>query len=197
MILFSGCTLTNKAELKDENLKSVSIRFPIPIIEAGQTPFYVALNKGYYKEEGLDVKFNHGSPELNPIKMVSTNADDFGLVGGPDLLLTAKGKGQQLKALAIFHKNANFVVLIALKSSGITKLRELEGKKVGFYYGHISTDILRSLFHKEKINVSEVDIGFDHSQLISGQIDAAHAFRQTQPINLEAKGIETNIIDPH
>ena len=176
--------------------KSVSVRLPIPIVEAGQTPFYLAKDKGYYKEEGLAVQFELGSKELSPIKTVITGTNTFGVVGGPDTLLVAQSQGQPLKAISVIHRNSNFPVLLTLKKSGITSVKQLEGKKVGFFYGHISTDVIRNLFRKEGVSVEEVDVGFDYSQLISGKIDAQWAFRVTAGLNLPNQGIEVNMINP-
>jgi len=174
----------------------ISVRFPIPIIEAGQTPFYVAQDNGYYATENLDVKFDMGSPELNPVKMVATGQNTFGVLGGPDTLLVARSKGQPLEAISIFHRNSNFPCLITLKKSGITTLQQLQGKKIGFYYGHISTDVLHNLLRKNNIKYTEVDTGFDYNQLIAGQIDAEWAFTVTAGMDLPAKGVEINIISP-
>lgn len=176
--------------------KQISIRFPIPIIEAGQTPFYVAQDKGYYADENLDVKFEMGSRELNPVKTVATGQDTFGVLGGPDTLLTAISKEQPLKAISILHRNSNFPALLTLKSSGINKLEQLQGKKIGFFYGHISTDVLRNLLRKNNVEYTEVDVGFDYNQLITGQIDAQWAFTVTAGLELPAKGIEINTISP-
>jgi len=177
-------------------VEQVSIRFPIPIVEAGQAPFYVAEDLGYYKAENVSVRFEMGSKELNPVKTVATGQDTIGLLGGPDTLLVARSKGVPLKAIAVFHRDSNFPCLLTLKSSGITKVEELEGKKVGFYYGHISTDVLRNLFRKSKVKVTEVDVGFDYSQLISGGVSAQWAFTVTAGIDLPAKGVEVTTISP-
>ena len=174
----------------------ISVRFPIPIVEAGQTPFYVANDKGYYGDEHLDVSFQMGSRELNPVKTVATGQDTFGVLGGPDTLLVARSTGQPLKAIAVLHRNSNFSCLITLKSSGITTLAQLQGKKIGFNYGHISTDVLHSLLRKNGIHYTEVDVGFDYNQLIAGRIDAEWAFTVTAGLDLPAKGIEINIISP-
>lgn len=174
----------------------ISVRFPIPIIEAGQTTFYVAQDKGYYADENLEVKFEMGSRELNPVKTVASGQDDFAILGGPDTLLVARSKGQPLKAIAVIHRNSNFPCLITLKSSGITKLEQLQDKKIGFYYGHISTDVLRNLLRKNNIKCTEVDVGFDYNQLISGKIDAEWAFTVTGGLELPAKGVEINFINP-
>jgi NitT/TauT family transport system substrate-binding protein len=174
----------------------VSVRFPIPIVESGQTTFYVAQDKGYYAAENLDVKFEMGSQELNPVKTVATGQDTFGILGGPDTLLVARSKGQPLKAIAIIHRHSNFSCLLTLKSSGITSLEQLQAKKIGFNYGHISTDVLRSMLHKEGIKYTEVDVGFDYSQLITGRVAAEWAFTVTAGLDLPAKGVEVNIISP-
>jgi NitT/TauT family transport system substrate-binding protein len=197
VLVFALVKYRGRSTSLHENQKTqVSVRFPIPIIEAGQTPFYVAQDKGYYAEENLDVKFEMGSPELNPVKMVASGQNTFGVLGGPDTLLVARSKGQPLKAVAIIHRNSNFPCLLTLKSSGITKLEQLQGKKIGFFYGHISTDVLHSLLHKNNIKYSEVNVGFDYSQLITGQIDAQWAFTVTAGLDLPAKGVEVNVISP-
>jgi ABC-type nitrate/sulfonate/bicarbonate transport system substrate-binding protein len=107
-----------------------------------------------------------------------------------------RSKNQPLKALAILHRDSNFPCLLTLKSSGITKLSQLQGKRIGFNYGHISTDVLHNLLHKNGIRYTEVDVGFDYGQLIAGKIDAEWAFTVTAGLDLPAKGIEINIISP-
>ena len=174
----------------------VSVRFPIPIIESGQTTFYVAQDRGYYDAEGLDVTFGMGSRELNPMKMVATGQDTFAVLGGPDTLLVARSKGQPLKAIAVVHRNSNFPCLLTLKSSGITKVEQLQDKKIGFNYGHISTDVLRNLLRKGEVKYTEVDVGFDYNQLISGRIDAEWAFTVTAGLDLPAKDVQVNVISP-
>lgn len=191
-VYFVGCKAPSQPSGKD----TVSVRFPIPIIESGQTTFYVAQDKGYYSDEGLDVRFEMGSKELNPVKMVGSDQDTFGVLGGPDTLLVAQSKDQPLKAIAVIHRNSNFPCLVTLKSSGLTKLDQLQGKKIGFYYGHISTDVLHSLLNKNNIKYTEVDVGFDYSQLITGKIDAEWAFTVTAGLDLPAKGVEINFISP-
>jgi len=195
MVCYSGCR-ENPAPSASKTKSQVSLRFPIPIVESGQATFYTAQDKGFYAEEGLDVKFEMGSRELNPVKTVATGQDTFGLLGGPDTLLVARSKGQPLKAIAVIHRNSNFPCLLTLKSSGITEVSQLGGKKIGFYYGHISTDVLRNLLHKNNIKYTEVDVGFDYNQFISGQIDAEWAFTVTAGLDLPAKGVEVNVISP-
>jgi NitT/TauT family transport system substrate-binding protein len=181
-------------EPRQATVAEVSVRMPIPTADAGFAPFYLAIDKGFFEKEGLKVVLQPGSPELNPVKMVAQNIDQFGLLGGPELLLSARNKSAPLVGVALLGKNADLAGIVTLKSSGLTNLEQLQGKKVGFFFGHISTDILHMLFKKENIQVQEIDTGFDYGQLINGNIDAEWAFKTTAGINLPAKGIAINFI---
>ncbi|MCI5145626.1 MAG: hypothetical protein D3923_08860 [Candidatus Electrothrix sp. AR3] len=195
--LLTSCDSSVKNEKKQSvQLDKVSLRLPIPIADTGFSPYYLAVDKGIFNKYGLEVRLEPGSPELNPVKMVSQGQDQFGVVGGPELLMTGRAKGAGIIGIAQIHKDSDFSVLLTLKESGITTLPQLEGKKVGFFIGHISTDIIHMLLTKEGITVDELDVGFDYGQLLTGKIDAQWAFRSTAGVTLPAKGIALNIISP-
>lgn len=194
VVVASLVIINQGGEPERGDLSQVSVRMPIPIIEAGQTPFYVAADLGFYEEEGIQVEFDMGSKELNPIKMVASGANDFGIIGGPDTLLVARAAGQDLVAIAVLHRHSNFTCLVTLKESGITDLEQLDGNRVGFFYGHISTDVLRSLFQDQGIEVEEVDVGFDYNPLITGRVSASWAFTVTAGLDLPHRGVPINII---
>ncbi len=177
-------------------LTEISVRLPIPIVEAGQTSFYVAQDNGYYSDEGLSVQFQLGSPELNPGRMVAAGQDDFGVLGGPDTLLVARSQGQPLTAVAVLHRNSNFPVLISLEENNLTSPEQLEGKRIGFFYGHISTDVLRNFLRREKVTYEEVDVGFDYNPLLTGRIDAEWGFRVTAVLDLPASGVAIRVMNP-
>jgi NitT/TauT family transport system substrate-binding protein len=191
---YFGRDVTGESILEER--ERISVRLPIPFNDGAFAPFYTAVDKGYFEDEGLEVTYNFGSAEANPIKMVITGQDEIGFIGGPDTLLVAKSKGHPVKAFALYHRYSDFPVLITTKESGITKVEQLDGKKVGFYYGHISTDVLRNLFRKQNVQVEEVDIGVSLNQLLAGKIDAQWWFRIPGEIVLPAKDIEVNIIHP-
>jgi NitT/TauT family transport system substrate-binding protein len=180
----------------ETKLDQVSVRLPIPAADTGFAPLYLGVDKGFFEKAGLHVTLQPGSPELSPVKMVAQGSDQFGLLGGPELLFSARAKHLPVVGVALLGRNANLAGIITLKTSGITRLDQLEGKTVGFYYGHITTDILHILFQKERVHVTERDVGFDYSPLIAGQIDAEWGFLTTAGITLPAKGISINFINP-
>jgi NitT/TauT family transport system substrate-binding protein len=189
-----GCSTTG--EIVKEVNEEVSVRLPIPFNDGAFAPFYSAIDQGYFAEEGLDVTYHFGSAEANPVKMVITGQDDIGIIGGPDTLLVARSKGHPVKAFALYHRYSDFPVLITKKDSGITTVGQLDGKKVGFFYGHISTDVLRNLFRKQDVSVEEIDVGVSLNLLLTEKIDAQWWFRIPAEVVLPAKDIDVNIIHP-
>lgn len=177
-----------------DGLVETSFRNPIPPITTGQTPLFWAKEKGYFAEEGLDVIFEQGGKEVNPVAMVAAKQNDFGMCGGPEMLLAARGRGIPIKAIAVLHRNANFPCFITLKSSGITSIQQLQGKKVGFFPGHITSDVLKPLLNQNNVDVEEINTGFDYNQLVVGNVDASWAFTLRAAIQLPQKGIELNVM---
>jgi len=94
------------------------------------------------------------------------------------------------------HVNANFVTILTKPDSNIKTLADLQGQRVGFNYGHISTDVLRSLFQQENISVIEEDVGFNYNLFLAGRIPAQWAFTTTAGVTLREQGHELNEISP-
>jgi len=173
----------------------VSVRLPIPAADTGFAPLYLGADAGFFGRAKLRVTLEPGSPELNPVKMVAQGTDQFGLIGGPELLFSARAKHLPVVGVALLGRNANLAGIITLKSSGITTLEQLEGKTLGFYYGHITTDILHILLRKQNVHVTERDVGFDYSPLITNQVAGEWGFLTTGGITLPAKGVSINFIN--
>src|SRR4051812_48422610 len=60
---------------------------------------YVAKEKGYFKEENLDVSINPGSIDADPIRLVASGSDTFGIVNA-DQLVVARSKSVPIAAIA-------------------------------------------------------------------------------------------------
>ena len=190
--------LVHRSVVRRRKAKQDEIRIimPIPVVEAGQAPFYAAQAFGYYEKLGLRVRFVLPDTGMSPIDAVSDGSADIAVIGGPEALVIARAAGKSVRAIGVMHRHSNFPCLLTVSSSGLTELSQLEERRVGFYYEHISTPILKLLLKKENIRVEEVDVGFDYLPLRSGHIDAQWAFRVTAGIELPAMGISINIIQP-
>ncbi len=99
-------------------LTAVTLRLPIPVVDTGLSPFYLAIDKGMFAKYGLDVTLEPGSAQLNPIQTVLQGTDTFGLIGGPELLLSARARGASVVAVSLLHKDSDFVVFPKYFSRG-------------------------------------------------------------------------------
>jgi ABC-type nitrate/sulfonate/bicarbonate transport system substrate-binding protein len=177
-------------------LPELRVRYPIPALRATMAPFVAAEATGAYAAEKLYVKFGYGGSGTNPVSMVLQGQDDVAILGGPDTLLVANGKGADLVAIAVLHRNADFVCLVTRADSGIERVEQLQGKRVGLFPGHISTDVLHAFLRRSSVAVTEVDVGYDYGQLVAKNVDAQWAFTTAAAVELPEKGVPVNIISP-
>ena len=92
--------------------------------------FMVAKEKGYFKDEGLNVTLLPAGDQ-SPIQVLQTGGADFGTTWIADLL-TAREKGAPVVHISQIFQKSGFT-LVSLKKSGINKLEDLKGKKIGVW----------------------------------------------------------------
>ena len=95
---------------------------------ADHSPIYLALKKGYYKEEGIELTVLRGSGSADSAKKIDLGQADVGISDAPTVL-TAISKGANLKMVAVvFDKAGNNVFF--RKSANIKTPKDLVGKKI-------------------------------------------------------------------
>jgi len=158
---------------------------------------YVALEKGYWKDAGLDVKLNPGGFEYDAVKLVASGADTFGISSGPQILF-ARANGVPVVAIgAIIPRSP--IGWVAKKSSGITKPQDFPGKNIGAQFGTHTEITLEALCAKLGIDIksfARIPVKFDPRPFVVGVIDVLPVYIIDQPVDLAAQGLDLNIIDP-
>ena len=95
---------------------------------ADHSPIYLALKKGYYKEENIDLTIVRGAGSADSAKKVDLKQADLGISDAPTVI-TAISKGADLRMVAVvFDKAGNNVFF--KKSANIAKPQDLIGKKI-------------------------------------------------------------------
>jgi NitT/TauT family transport system substrate-binding protein len=105
---------TLSMSLSAQALEKVSVRLKW-FNQAQFAGFYVAKEKGFYEEAGLDVALNPGGPDFPAIQMVAGGAEQFGVTGA-DQVLVGRDKGVPVVAIAALYRKNPFV-LFSLKDS--------------------------------------------------------------------------------
>ena len=188
---------TSKNE--DKELKEVTVMldwYP----NAVHSFLYVAEEKGYFKEEGLDVKLQFPANPTDPLNLAAAGKITLGFYYQPDIVMARANEEVPVKSVgAIVRSPLNR--LIALKESGITRPKDLEGKTVGFSGTPLSELTLKKMIEHDggnPDNVKIVDVGFElNSSLISKKADAViGAYINHEVPLLQEKGYDVVDIDP-
>ena len=94
--------------------------------------YYVAKDKGFYEEEGLDVEIKPGGPDIAPPQVLAGGGADVIVDWMPSALATRE-KGVPLVNIAQPYKSSG-MMLTCLKESGITKPDDFKGKTLGVWF---------------------------------------------------------------
>lgn len=141
---------------------------------ANHTGLYLAQSKGYFKDEGLEVDIHPPSDPADILKAVGAGTDNFGISYQTDIL-TARAASVPVKAVAAIVQHPLNTVM-ALKSSGITRPKQLEGKKVGVPGVPSDEPLLKTMLEADGASLAKVEmvnVGFDLvPSLLGGKVDA-------------------------
>jgi NitT/TauT family transport system substrate-binding protein len=173
------------------------IRLPMGFIPSVQyAPFYVAVDKGYFAAEGIEIEFDY-SFETNGVALVGANQLPFAVVSGEQVLLARAQGLPVVYAMAWFQDFP--VAVIAKADSGIAAPADLKGKKIGTPTLDGANFVgLRALLAKAGVSAEDVTveaIGFNQvPALAAGQVDAVVVYANNEPIRLAAQGEKLNTI---
>lgn len=123
---------------------------------ANQAHFYWALDRGYYKEEGLDVTIVHGRGSGVTVQQVGSGQYEIGQADLSTMLL-AVGKGAKLRAFMSQTNRGTFGLHVG-KDVGAKSWRDLYGKTVLVSAGSPETFLLRAVFGKLGLDLGKVNI---------------------------------------
>jgi len=186
-----GTAATASASAK---LTKVSIQLQwVP--QAQFAGYFAALDLGYYKAAGLDVKLLNGGPQIVPGQVVAAGRAQFG-VNWLTALLAARDTGTDLVSIAQVFSRSGMTEL-TWKSSGINVISKMKGKKVANWLGGDQYELFAALTKNgmdpaHNGGVTIVQQPFDMGLLLNHQVDAASAMTYNELAQvLETKNPKT------
>lgn len=155
--------------------------------------YYAALEKGFYREAGLDVTILEAVDGQESASQVIDGEADYGIAMSD--LVQLRAKGAPVVALACIFQHSPLVIL-APKNNGIENIHDLKGKNISL---EAHSEQLLSYLDSEGISINQLKIrphDYDTSKLISGEVDAMSAYSTDEPFLLLNNGVEYSIFTP-
>ena len=158
--------------------------------------YYMAKEKGYYKDAGIDLKIKEFSNDTDLIEDVEKGEADFAI--GRSSLMIDRSKGADIVALAAIYQSSPLMLLV-LKSSGIEKIEDLKNRNIMITQDAKSTASIMAMLSSKGVTKDNLNIqphSFDIIDLIEGNTDAMASYISNEPIILKEKSIEYRIFHP-
>lgn len=161
--------------------------------EGHVAPFLVAIDKGYYQAEGLNVTIDPGTGSLDSINRVATKAYDMSVADINSLMRYRDNPASApVKAVMMVYDSPPFAIL-TLKKNGITKPKDLEGKTLGAPAADgawAQFPILARVNNMDPSKVRVENVGFPvrEALLAQGKVDAVTAFG-SNALGVVAQGV--------
>ena len=157
---------------------------------------YVAIEKGYYEEEGLKINIRFPSNANDAMSLVAAGQADIGLYYQQDVIQARANQAVPVKSIgAVVQGPLN--IILSLKDQGIESPEDLTGKKIGYAGTELSEALIRSIMQEAGADYSDVtmiDVGFDlMSSMTTGNVDATIGCLLNHEVpQMEEEGFEVN-----
>ena len=167
--------------------------------EGPAAPYTVAIDKGYYKAEGLEVNIDTGASSVEGINRVASGAYEVGFADINSLVkFRDEPRNLPVKAVMMVYDTPAFSV-ISLRKTGIKGPKDLEGKTLGAPAADGAFAQWPIFVRANKIDTSKIkldNIGFPvrEPMLAQGRVDAIFGFWFSSFMNLKASGVPHNEI---
>ena len=160
---------------------------------------YVAIEKGYYEEEGLKVNIRFPSNANDAISLVAAGQADIGLYYQQDVIQARAQQDVPVKSIGAVVQGPLNIVL-SLEEKGITSAGDLVGKTIGYAGTELSEALIRSIMQyvgADYSDVTMIDVGFDlMSSMTTGNVDATIGCLVNHEVpQMEEEGFSVNWFD--
>jgi NitT/TauT family transport system substrate-binding protein len=196
LILLAGCATPQPTATEAPTVEPlVHIKLPMGYIPNIQfAPFYVAVERGYFEEAGIEVEFDY-SFETDGVALVGANNLQFGIASGDQVLLARAQELPIVYVMAWYQKYP--ISVISLSDQNIRAPQDLKGKTIGlpglFGASYVG---LRALLYSAGLEESDVtldSIGFNQVEAFTtGKDRIIVGYAANEPVVLTAKGYPLN-----
>lgn len=168
--------------------------------EGPSAPYFVAIDKGYYKAEGLDVTVDSGPGSVAGIARVAAGTYPLGFFDINSLVkFRDQNPDQAVKAVMMFYDRPPFAI-VSLKATGIKAPKDLEGKVLGApapdgAYAQWKAFTKENGVDASKVKIENVGFPVREPMLAQGKVDAITGFSFSSFFNLRSNNVKAEDIN--
>jgi len=154
---------------------------------------YVAQEKGFFKDEGLNVTIEHSPGQGQHLQLLTAGKVQVTTQDAAVMLQRRADPGLPLVSIALIGQRGQ-QAYAALSTSGIESLKDWEGHTVG-YKGTPPPDLaaLMKAAGVDENKVQLVNVGFDPRLLTEGKVDVYPVFKSNEPYLIQSWGYALNL----
>ena len=152
--------------------------------------YFIGLDQGYYAEEGLDLTYLPGGPDVIPESSIIAGRADLSLTTPDTTIKAIVEQGAPFKIIgAQYQKNP--IGIVSLAKSPILTPQDMIGKTIAVPpVNTISVEAVLAINGIDRSQVNIVPYSYDPTPLIRGEIDASLDFTTNVPYTIETMGEE-------
>jgi NitT/TauT family transport system substrate-binding protein len=164
----------------------------------GQHPaYYLGVERGYYRDEGIDLTINEGRGSGAAVQLVANGEDTFGLADA-GAVISARAKGAPVKVIMSLFRTSNLSVTCA-QDANVRSLTDLYGKKVAVTAGDALHQMWPGLVGANGLDESRISLVFMDPaakpvSVLQGRTECLLGGVDDQAVTIESQGRKVNVI---
>ncbi len=177
--------------------EKVGVRFTWKL-KGEYAPLFVALDKGYFAAEGLDVELAEGQGAQTVLRLIAAGTENIGY-GPATAAAQAVSQGMPVTVAALYQTKAPMGV-ISFPDVPLKSPKDLEGKRIGVSVGETFTDMLDPFARLNKLDLAKITrIQMDNSartgQFLNRKVDVMSVYLSNElPLLEQRTGVKFNIL---
>lgn len=163
----------------------------LPSVQFGGS--YIALDKGYWADEGLEVALQAGGPNA-PVEPPVVSGRALMGISAADYTAAAVEQGAPFKIIAVAMQKNPFAIA-SLSANPVNEPKDLEGKSIGMATANVP--VLKALCDINGVDIDKIEVvptQYDAAPLVSGQVDCILCWKTDLPVAMTMAGVENTVM---